>query len=81
MVVKEQSTLLSDITKGLNRFSLSLFSILIVFVLTWLVLLGFSNYNGEELFWVFFYAPFVNAKRMTQVLLVFAPFLIGAIAV
>ena len=72
---------LDNLSNSLNQFSVSLFSIFFVFLFVWLLLLGFSKYDGDELFRVFFYNPFVNAKRMKEILLVFAPFLVGAIAV
>ena len=81
MLMKKNNNLLTNLTKGLNQLSISLFSVFLVFLLVWLLLLAFSKYDGAELFRVFFYNPFVNSKRMKQILLVFAPFTVGALAV
>lgn len=81
IALTERGNFFQGLTRGVNQLSVSLFSVFLVFLLVWLLLLGFGKYDGDELFRVFFYNPFVNAKRMKQILLVFAPFLVGAIAV
>ncbi len=69
------------LTKVINQISTLLFSFFLVFLLVWLFLLGVDKYDGDELFYVFFYAPFINPERIKQILLVFVPFLLGSIAV
>lgn len=67
--------------KIINKISVSIFAIFLVMFLTWLLLLGFSEYDSGQLFKVFFYNPFRSFNQMKKVLLTFAPFFVGALAV
>lgn len=51
------------------------FSVLLI----WGFLVSFSNYNGGEIFKVFFYEAFVYSERLENILIIFAPLLIAAI--
>ncbi len=69
------------LSSKINRITVTLFSMFVALFLIWVLLKVSGKYEADALLRTFFFEPFKDMNQIREILLIFAPFLVGALAV